>query len=142
MNDKRKLFALVLLVLALVSVSLAACIRPGTPVASGGANGGGGVSTGDSNTVHMGLVQFVQTSVTIAKGSKLKLVDDVAVPHIIQNGAWENGTANPSKETGAPTVNASYNGSDQSEVGPFTTAGTFKLYCTIHSGMNLTVTVK
>ena len=93
-------------------------------------------------TVHMGGTNFVQSSITLQKGDMLNLVDDAPSPHIIVNGSWINGTAKPSVEGGAPTVNKSFNGSDSAAVGPFTTAGTFHLYCTIHQNMNLTVVVK
>src|SRR6266487_3616961 len=94
-------------------------------------------------TVHMGSSDFLVPTTTIPKGSKLTLIDDVAVPHIIQNGTYDaNGTPKPAKEPGAPTVNVNFSGSDTKDIGPFTTAGTFHLYCTIHVKMNLTVTVK
>lgn len=92
--------------------------------------------------VHMGVSNFVQTSVTISKGSKLLLIDDGSFPHILQNGQWENNTPHPAKEAGAPAVqNVQVNGAS-SEIGPFTTAGVFHIYCTIHPGMNLTVIVQ
>ena len=91
----------------------------------------------------MGSSDFLVPTTTIPKGSKLTLIDDVAVPHIIQNGTYDaNGTPKPAKEPGAPTVNVNFSGSDTKDIGPFTTAGTFHLYCTIHVNMNLTVTVK
>jgi len=31
---------------------------------------------------------------------------------------------------------------NNAQIGPFTTAGTFHIYCSIHPGMNLTITVK
>lgn len=89
----------------------------------------------------MGLTNFEQPSVTLSKGSMLTLVDTQSVIHIIQNGSWVNGTAKPAKETGAPTVNQQFSGNDTHQVGPFNTAGTYHLYCTIHQGMNLTVIV-
>ena len=143
--SKKQLRLLAILVgcLALGSILLAACTRPGsspvastTPGSSSGSNGGGG-----NTTVQLGLTTFLQSSITIPKGSMLTLVDTQAVPHIIQNGSWVNGTAKPAKETGAPTVNQNFSGKDTHKVGPFNTAGTFHLYCTIHTGMNLTVTV-
>ncbi|HVB23973.1 MAG TPA: hypothetical protein VNG51_18700 [Ktedonobacteraceae bacterium] len=141
MSKKRlRLLALIFGSLALGSVLLAACTRPGTsPIASttpGSSNGGGG-----STTVQMGLTAFLQSSITIPKGSMLTLVDTQAVPHIIQNGSWVNGAAQPAKESGAPTVNQSFSGNDTHQIGPFNTAGIFHLYCTIHQGMNLTVIV-
>ncbi len=91
---------------------------------------------------HMGSATFVQSSVTINKGDSLTLVDDVAVEHIIKNGSWNGTTQQPATESGAPSVNITFNGNDSAPIGPFNTSGTFRLYCTIHLGMNLTVVVK
>lgn len=115
-------------VLTLITVLVVAC---------GGSSGGGG-----STNVHMNDTNFTQPSVTISKGSSLNLIDDVAVVHIIQNGSWNNGIPEPAAESGAPTVNVQFQGSDSHMVGPFNTAGTYHLYCTIHAGMNLTVVVQ
>lgn len=144
--------ALMLVLLALGSVLLAACTRPGTTSTgnTGGGNGassggGGGGGGGGEPTVHMVATNFVTSTVTVPKGSKLKLVDDGSFFHIIANGMWDNGTPKPAKEAGAPTVNnAQVDGSSVTslEIGPFTTAGTFRIYCTVHPGMNLTITVK
>ena len=147
MSKKRLGFlTLMFAVLAFGSILLAACARPGT--ISGTANNGGssgGGNNGGGNTVHMGPATFVQSSITISKGSKLTLVDDVSVPHIIANGMYDaSGAPKPAKEPGAPTVNnLQFSSSgDSKDIGPFTTAGTYHLYCTIHVNMNLTITVK
>lgn len=92
-------------------------------------------------TVHMGGANFLQPSITISKGQSIDLIDDVAVPHTIKNGTWNGGNMQLQAENGAPTVNVSFNGNDSNSIGPFNTSGTFKLLCTIHQGMNLTVTV-
>jgi plastocyanin len=89
----------------------------------------------------MSYQTFVQTPVTIRKGSRITLVDDVAVPHAIENGIWDN-TAKPLKETNAPVVNVQLKVNDQEVIGPFISAGTYHLFCTIHPGMNLTVIVQ
>jgi plastocyanin len=93
-------------------------------------------------TVHMSATSFSQTSVTIAKGSKLLLVDDTSVVHILANGSWQNGTAQKAQEPGAPVINNVQFNSNSVEVGPFTTAGTYHIYCIVHQGMNLTVIVQ
>jgi plastocyanin len=149
MNNKHLKFLMVMLaMLALGSILFVACSRPGT--ATGGTTAAGTQqpqkgtpsSGGGSNTVHMGNNNFVQSSISISKGSKITLVDDVAVPHIIQNGTWNGSTPQSMKEPGAPTVNLNFSGNDTHDIGPFDTAGTFHLYCTIHVGMNLTVITK
>jgi plastocyanin len=94
--------------------------------------------------VKMGSSNFIDKAVTIKKGESLTLVDTAASPHIVVNGAWQGTTQKPAKEAGAPTVNLNFTGTtgESKSAGPFTTAGTFKLYCTIHQGMDLTVTVQ
>lgn len=92
----------------------------------------------------MNATNFLQNSITIKKGASITLIDDdLSVPHIIANGTWENGTARSAREAGAPAINnVQINGDSSETIGPFPSAGTFKLYCTIHSGMNLTVVVQ
>jgi len=123
-------------------------------VACGGSSGSSSSSSGSpssspssssgSNTVHLTSNNFAQSSITISKGSSITLVDDVTVTHIISNGRWQNNTPKPSKESGAPVVtNMMFTGSGQSKtIGPFNTAGTYHYYCSVHVGMNLTVTVQ
>lgn len=91
----------------------------------------------------MNDTQFVQPSITIHKGESVTLVATTFTPHIIANGTWDNGQAKAAKESSAPEVkDMQINGNSSGNIGPFTTAGTFKLYCTIHSGMNLIVIVQ
>jgi plastocyanin len=106
--------------------------------------GSGGNSNGNGNDVHMGNTTFSQPSVTIVKGSSVNLINDVAVLHIISNGSWVNGVGTPTTEPGAPTVsNLQFNSAGQSmNVGPFNTAGTYHIYCSVHQNMNLTVIVQ
>lgn len=115
--------------LAILTTILAACSIHDTAGPSGPA-------------VHMGNANFVQTSITIKKGDSISLINDVAVQHIIVNGQWKGGTPDTAKESGAPDYNKTFNGNDNDTLGPFTTGGTFHYYCTIHPGMNLTVTVQ
>ena len=94
--------------------------------------------------VKMGTSNFIDKAVTIKKGESLTLVDTASSPHVVVNGTWQGTTQKPAKEAGAPTVNLNFAGTtgESKSAGPFTTAGTFKLYCTIHQGMDLTVTVQ
>ena len=96
-----------------------------------------------SHQVHMSNTSFAQASITIKKGESVTLVADTLVAHIIANGTWANNTPEPSKESGAPVIdNVSVGGNSSESIGPFTSAGSFKLYCTIHPGMSLTVIVQ
>ncbi|MDQ2906459.1 MAG: plastocyanin/azurin family copper-binding protein [Chloroflexota bacterium] len=126
---KKLLVGLVLL--SMFTLLLAACgIEKPASIGAGGPS------------VKMGTNAFLQASITVPKGKTLTLIDSAAAPHIIQNGSWVNGTAKTTTESGAPTLNMSFSGSDTQATPPFTTAGTFHIYCTIHSGMNLTVIVQ
>jgi plastocyanin len=81
--------------------------------------------------------------VLVPKGEKLLLVDDDSVEHIIQNGSWtQNGTPQSREEPRAPVVRNRDIKGGSATIGPFTTAGVFHLYCTIHRGMNLTIVVQ
>jgi len=103
-------------------------------------------SNGQMPTVHMGVDDFAQSTITIPKGSTLRLVDDVQSLHVLFNGTWENKKPHMATEPGAPVVNRLVVGAphkgDTVEIGPFTTAGTFHIYCVIHPGMTLTVVVQ
>ncbi len=120
------------------AILIAAIAQPGPS----GAVSPGTTYTNGVPTVHMSAANFTQSSITIAKGSKLLLVDDVAVTHILANGSWQHSTATPAHEPGAPTVNNVQVNGTNTEIGPFTTAGTYHLYCIIHQGMNLTIIVQ
>ncbi len=146
MNSKRlKILVMFLAILAFGSILLAACSRPGTisnipgttPTASS-SGGGGGCASG---TVHMNASNFVQSCVNISKGSKVTLVDDVQVLHIITNGQWVNDTPQLSVQPGAPTINNVNISGGSADIGPFNTAGKFNVLCTVHVGMNLVVNV-
>ncbi len=146
MNSTRlKVLVVLLTVLALGSILLAACSRTGIPTTTGGATptsttaGGGGCASG---TVHMNASNFVQNCVNISKGSKVTLIDDVQVLHIITNGTWtSSGTPMQATEPGAPTINNVSITGGSADIGPFNTAGKFNVFCTVHVGMNLTVNV-
>ena len=91
--------------------------------------------------VHMGSTSFFVSSVTLTKGESLTLTNNASDEHIITNGTWSGSVQKPAKEPGAPTVNLTFNGQQSQSIGPFNTAGTFHIYCTIHQGMKLDVIV-
>lgn len=93
-------------------------------------------------TVHLSAGGFAQPSVTIPIGSKLLLVNDTPVLHVLANGSWQRGVAKPGREPGAPVVNAVQLGGNNTETGPFPTAGTYHIFCVVHLGMNLSIIVE
>jgi plastocyanin len=125
---KKVLFGLI--GFALLSIVLVACTIKDTAAGSSGP------------VAKMGSSTFITTAITIKKGESVNLVDTTSSPHVISNGTWNGSAAQPGAEAGAPKVsNLNFGGNDSKAIGPFTTAGTFKFYCTIHPGMNLVVTV-
>ena len=127
----KKLFTILCLCGVALMVTLVACSATSAETSSA------------PNQVHMNETNFVQSPITINKGESITLIDDAQDSHIIANGTWENGTAKPQNESGAPQVeNLQISGSGQGTIGPFTTAGTFHFYCSIHPGMSLNVVVQ
>src|SRR5258706_1925887 len=93
-------------------------------------------------TIHMSPGGFGISSATIAKGSKLLLVDDTTEQHVLANGTWQQNTPVQKREPGAPLVsNLSLSGNSVT-IGPFATAGTYHILCLLHRGMNLTINVQ
>ncbi|WP_156025391.1 cupredoxin domain-containing protein [Thermogemmatispora carboxidivorans] len=86
---------------------------------------------------------FAQSCITLSKGGTLKVVPGPgSTLHILDYGQWKNGSAEPATPSGAPPLKDVQVTSSSVSIGPFTTAGTYHIYCTIHPGMNLTVIVK
>jgi len=143
---KKKIAAVIVLSLFLILIS--ACSRSGSTASTSNS----GVTTASSNTsatsnnvdVRLEGSSFDQTTVTISKGGTVTLINDTGTMHIIQNGTWEGGVAKSGTETGAPVLNGvQFSSMSQRQVvGPFTTAGTFNIYCSVHPDMNLTIIVK
>ncbi len=138
---KRLFLALIFLAVAFALLGSCAGANNANISAQGNASDPSGANS-NTSAVHMASQNFVQTSVILAKGSNLKLIDDVSVPHHILNGSWHNGTVQSNSEAGAPSIDTQFSGSDEQTVGPFNVAGTYHLYCSYHPGMNLTITVR
>jgi plastocyanin len=107
------------------------------PVSTAAATTIGGVPA-----VHLGPGNFDQSSITIPVGSKLILADDAGVPHVFNYGMWSGNQQHAETPAGAPALKNLRVDSGNVELGPFTTAGTYHIYCVIHPGMNLTVVVQ
>lgn len=126
----------VLVGISMLTLVIAACSRDGA--------GSTASSTSRAvNVVHMNSAQFVQNTITIKKGEQITLIDDSSTLHVIANGTWQsNGFPEYGVESGAPRVQVQFSGKESHIIGPFPTAGVFHLYCTVHQGMTLTVTVQ
>ena len=123
------------IVVGMLLVSLIVAANPQASAASANPNG--------EPVAHMAPDHFVQNVVLVPKGSKLLIVDDSSIEHVLQNGSWNsNGTPQQGAEPGAPTLrNVEITGGSR-EIGPFPIAGVYHLYCTLHQGMNLTMVVQ
>jgi plastocyanin len=122
------------------------CLTIGALLVGGNAQGG---SVGAANTAagtevtHLTADTFAPDIIALHKGDTLTVVDDASVPHILTNGSWgTSGQAQPSTEAGAPTIKNVQISSGSVVLGPFTTPGTYHIYCIVHPGMDLTVIVQ
>jgi plastocyanin len=106
--------------------------------------GGASAAQAGTETVHLNGNTFNPNIVAVHQGDTLALVDDAGVPHIIANGSWSSDNAKtlPGAEPGAPVVNNVSISSGSIKTGPWTTPGTYHLYCSVHPGMTLTVIVQ
>jgi plastocyanin len=128
--------------------TLALCVAAAAALAACGSSSGPSASapatmSDGGPAVHMDHAIFKATSVTVQPGQSLTLVADTFSPHVIANGSWQGGQPKPAREPGAPATNdLNIPGNGSAAIGPFSTAGTFQFYCTIHPKMNLTITVQ
>lgn len=107
------------------------------------AGGSAGAQAPGTEFVHVTADTFAPNIIALHKGDTLTVVDDVSVPHILSNGSWSaSNQAQPGKESGAPTINNVQINNSPVALGPFTTPGTYHIYCIVHPGMNLTVIVQ
>jgi plastocyanin len=121
--------AVVALPLLLLVVVAAGCGKPSSPTSSGG-----------GNTVGMGASNFEVSSITIKAGQSVHFDDSSGGYHVICLGtdqACDQTATGPAELMGQGfVINA-----PQTKDVVFADAGTFKVTCTVHPNMNLTVTV-
>jgi plastocyanin len=131
----KKVAAFLLPLLLLSAISVAACGK--TP------GGGGNTTSGPVDHVNLTVDDFAQHSITIAVNTPFKFVDpsDTGGLHIICAG--DNGkcvaNADAPQELGDPgfQINAG-----ETKTVTFAKAGTYKIACTVHPNMNLTIVVQ
>lgn len=105
----------------------------------------GGTSAVASNEVDMGISSFIQQRVTIKAGQSVKFVDPSGSGgvHLICVGTNLTCRATPGtpKLLAGPNALTMSNGDPPINV-PFMTPGAYKVICTIHPGMEVTIEVK
>lgn len=103
-------------------------------------------TTGQGNhteVVHLSSATFAPDIIALHTGETLTVVDDSPTPHILANGSWSaSNQAQAATESGAPTINNVELNNNTKVFGPYTTPGTYHIYCTVHPGMNLTIVVQ
>lgn len=125
---------------ALLGLALGALLVGATAQFSGGTVG---ASAAGTETVHLSPSSFSPNIIALHKGDTLTVVDDSPTPHILANGTWSaSNQQQPGAESGAPTINNVQVDNNTVTLGPFSTSGTYHIFCTVHPGMNLTVIVQ
>lgn len=86
---------------------------------------------------------FAPDIIALQSGETLTILDDEPIPHTLANGSWSaNNQAMANVEPGAPVIKNVDLNDNTVTIGPFTTPGTYHIYCTVHPGMNVTITVQ
>jgi len=101
------------------------------------------INTLSPNTVALGVGSFSSSSISLSKGEKLTIVDSGPYHHSLSMGHWINGQPVLQNQSGAPSLtNKDVNAAGQTVMlGPFNTAGTFYLMCSLHHNMMLKIIV-
>lgn len=108
-----------------------------------GSNGIGAVPrTPKNENVTVQGAGFVPDIVALHTGDTLTITDVDHIHHIFTNGTWSSGKPVPGVEPGAVMLSNLNIDSAPVKVGPFTSPGTYHIYCTIHPGMSLTIIVQ
>jgi plastocyanin len=104
---------------------------------------GGSSGSGAANEVRMNAADFEQTTITIKAGTALHLTDEQSgTTHLLclgKDGQCDSGAQGPQKLNAANPLEVD---PGQSVDITFDTPGTYAITCTIHPGMELTVTVQ
>ena len=95
-------------------------------------------------TVALQVGSFSQSSITLSKGENLTIIDSGAYHHNLSMGRWLNGQPVIQSQPGAPVLkDKDINTAGATVIlGPFSTAGTFYLMCSLHHNMMLTIIVQ
>jgi plastocyanin len=112
-----------------------------------GSGGTGAVTLTPKNEyVYVQGAAFMPDIVALHTGDTLTITDVDGIHHIFHhifaNGTWNSGQPAPGAEPGAVPVSNLNIDNGSVKVGPFTTLGTYHIYCTVHPGMSLTIIVQ
>jgi plastocyanin len=129
----KKALILVLPLLLVLAVASAGC----------GKSAGGSGGCYSSPEVTMGQVDFDKHCLTITAGTTVKWVDPTsASTHILcvgENGTCQSGAEGPANLTSGSGMQID---PGQTKESVFDKPGTFKIACTVHPNMNMTITVQ
>jgi plastocyanin len=130
----KKTVVLIIPLLLIVALAIGGCGK------SPGGNGGDEYTTPD---VTMGQTDFTHHKLTITAGTTVNfMTEQSGSTHILcigENGSCQSGAQGPSELTAANGMQVD---PGQTKSVKFDTAGTYKIACTIHPNMNLTITVQ
>jgi plastocyanin len=132
----KKAAAFLLPLVLLSAIAVTACGK--TP---GG--GGGNTSGGTVDHVNLTVDDFAEHSITVAVNTEFKFVDpsDTGGLHIICAGDNGKCIADPNAPQTLGDPGFQINAGETKSV-TFAKAGTYKIACTVHPNMNLTIVVK
>jgi plastocyanin len=104
----------------------------------GGGGGGGGGGTCPAGTFCMGASNFSPTARTVAAGSTVTWRNESGTGH---NVTWDNATGRSAALPGDAAGDIpEFSSGDRTRL--FSAAGAYGFHCTIHAGMNGTLTVQ
>jgi plastocyanin len=129
--NKRHLAALLVPLLAL---PLSAC--SGSSKASDAAAGSG-------VTVHLKLLQFTPSTLTVPPGTKVRFVNDEVITHTVTTGSYvlgDNSFRSSEKPDGK--LNTKLDGKGDSTSYTFAVPGTYTYFCSIHKAMQGQIVVR
>ncbi len=141
---KKIMFGIVPLALTL-TLALGGCGKAASDGGPGASNSGGntGSSCKTTQTIEMGVTNFVDSCVTVSANQPVTFDDPTASGgvHIICTGQNGQCAANADAPKDLASPGFQIQPGQQKQV-TFTKAGTYQIACTVHPAMNLTVTVK
>jgi plastocyanin len=139
---KKIMYGIVPLALML-TLSLGACGKAATDSGPGGSSSTPGSSCTTSQTIALTVDNFAASCYTVTANQPVTFDDPSATGgvHIICTGAQAKcvADANAPTELAAPGFQIQ---PGQTKVVTFTTPGTYKIACTVHPAMDMTLTVK